>query len=49
MLILFKSIIWLAWVIVGLITLLSGEISRTAYACSWFMALVYMFFDILSK
>lgn len=47
MLILFKSVIWLGWLIVGLLTLLSGEISRTAYACSWVLALVYMLFDIL--
>ena len=49
MLILFKSALWLAWVVVGLITLLTGDISRTSYACAWVLALVYMLLDILSK
>lgn len=49
MLILFKSVLWLAWVVVGLITLLTGDVSRTSYACAWVLALVYMLLDILSK
>lgn len=49
MLILLKSVIWLGWLIVGLITLLGGDISRTSYACAWAVALVYMLFDVLSK
>lgn len=47
--IILKSVLWLAWLVVGLITLLEGDISRTSYACAWFTALVFMFFDILSK
>ena len=47
MLILLKSVIWLAWLVMGLITLLSGDISRTSYACAWVLALVYMLFDAL--
>ena len=47
MLILFKSVIWLGWLILGLLTLLSGDISRTAYACSWVVALMHMALDIL--
>ena len=47
MLILLKSVIWLAWLVMGLITLLSGDISRTSYACAWVLSLVYMLFDVL--
>ncbi len=47
--ILFKSVLWLAWVVVGLLTLLEGDISRTSYACAWVLALMYMLLDILSK
>lgn len=48
MMILFKSVLWLGWLIVGAFTLLGGDISRTAYACAWVVALVYMLLDILS-
>lgn len=48
MLILFKAVGLIGWVVVGLLTLLSGEISRTAYACPWVVAVMYMFFDIMS-
>lgn len=47
--IIFKAILWLAWLAVGLITVLEGDISRTSYACAWVLALVYMLFDILTR
>lgn len=49
MLIVLKSILWLAWLAVGLLTLLEGDISRTSYACAWIVALVYMLIDILIR
>ena len=44
-----KSVLWLAWLVVGLLTLLSGDISRTSYACAWVLSLVYMLIDIVCK
>ena len=33
---------WLFWFVVGLLTLIKGDISRLSYACVWVVMLAYM-------
>lgn len=43
----FKAALWLAWLALGLVTMLKGDISRTSYACVWVTALTYMLLNML--
>ena len=43
----FKAIIWLLWLALGLVVLIRGDISRTSYACVWVLLLMDMLLDML--
>ena len=44
---LFKAILWLAWLALGMLVLIRGDISRASYALVWGVMLMYMLLDMM--
>ena len=42
-----KAVIWLAWLALGVLVLIRGNISRTSYAIVWATMLMQMLLDMI--